>query len=420
MRTTTTILSATALATLALAAPTPTLNKRATTSDCAQYGSTTASPYIISNDLWGEANGAGSQCYTSSGVSDGSLAWGSTWSWANNANDVKSYANVILDFTATKLSDISSLTTSWDWSYTGDDIVADVSYDLFTNSVASTTSEAYEIMIWLGRLGTAGPIASSYDAAGDPVSIASTTVAGYTFDLYKGSNGIQTATYSFVATQNITSFSGDINDFLTYLVSDQSFDSSQYLVSIGAGTEAFTGSNAVFTTTAFSIAIVDGTVSDTASSSVAASSAAASTVASSVVSTAAAPSTTSSSSSAVSTAAAPSTTSSSSVVAAVSTTAAASHYTAASSSSAAATSVAPVTTAAASSSTLATVASTSVAAAPSSYVAPSGGFTFTGATSAAAASTGFSPYPTGHSGGRPHSPTGSPSGDDCKVQYVYV
>ncbi|KAK6391764.1 hypothetical protein LTR65_004258 [Meristemomyces frigidus] len=238
MKTTTTILSAAALATLACAAPTPTINKRATTSDCAQYGSTTASPYIISNDLWGEANGAGSQCYTSSGVSDGSLAWGSTWSWANNADDVKSYANVILDFTATKLSDISSLTTSWDWSYTGDDIVADVSYDLFTNSVASTTSEAYEIMIWLGRLGTAGPIASSYDAAGDPVSIASTTVAGYTFDLYKGSNGIQTATYSFVATENITSFSGDINDFLTYLVSDQSFDDSQYLVSIGAGTEA--------------------------------------------------------------------------------------------------------------------------------------------------------------------------------------
>lgn len=83
-----------------------------------------------------------------------------------------------------------------------------------------------------------GPIASSYDSAGNPVSIASTTVAGQTFDLYKGSNGIQTATYSFVATSNVTSFSGDVNDFLSYLVSDQSFDSSQYLVSIGAGTEA--------------------------------------------------------------------------------------------------------------------------------------------------------------------------------------
>lgn len=155
MKTFTAILSA-SIAALAAAAPTPTLNKRSTTSDCAQYGSTTASPYVISNDLWGEDNGSGSQCYTVTGVSDGSLSWGTTWSWADNADDVKSYANTILEFTATQLSDISSLTSSWDWSYSGDSIVADVSYDLFTNSDASTTNEDYEIMIWLGRFGSAG------------------------------------------------------------------------------------------------------------------------------------------------------------------------------------------------------------------------------------------------------------------------
>jgi len=286
-----------------------------------------------------------------------------------------------------QLSGISSLTSSWDWSYTGDSIVADVSYDLFTNSVASTTSEEYEIMIWLGRLGGAGPIASSYDASGNPVSVASTTVAGYTFDLYKGTNGIQTATYSFVATENITSFSGDINDFLTYLVDSQSFDSSQYLVSIGAGTEAFTGSNAVFTTSSYSISIDTGSGSSSAvASSAVVSSAVASSATSAVASSSTAPvaasyqATSSSISSAAVYTAVPS---SSTVVAAVSTSVS---YPAASSSSAAATSVAAVSTGA--------------------IPYPSGSApAYTGAASA-----------TSH-----HHPfgTGAP-GQDCHVEYVYV
>jgi len=82
-----------------------------------------------------------------------------------------------------------------------------------------------------------GPISASYNAAGNPVSIATPTVAGYDFSLYKGSNGAQTV-YSFVGSSNITSFSGDVRDFFTYLISSESFDSSQYLVSVGAGTEA--------------------------------------------------------------------------------------------------------------------------------------------------------------------------------------
>lgn len=77
---------------------------------------------------------------------------------------------------------------------------------------------------------------------GAPNPIATTTIAGIDFSLYKGSNGIQTNTFSFVASEETTSFSGDINDFLTYLVNNQGFDSSQYLVSVGAGTEAYANS----------------------------------------------------------------------------------------------------------------------------------------------------------------------------------
>jgi xyloglucan-specific endo-beta-1,4-glucanase len=47
----------------------------------------------------------------------------------------------------------------WSWTYTGSDIVADVSYDMFTSSSAGGANE-YEIMIWLAALGGAGPISS--------------------------------------------------------------------------------------------------------------------------------------------------------------------------------------------------------------------------------------------------------------------
>jgi xyloglucan-specific endo-beta-1,4-glucanase len=48
---------------------------------------------------------------------------------------------------------------------------------------------------------------------------------------------VQKQTFSFVAASPIQSFSGDLNAFLSYLTSNGYLDSSQYLVSIGAGTE---------------------------------------------------------------------------------------------------------------------------------------------------------------------------------------
>lgn len=135
-------------------------------------------------------------------------------------------------FTDEKVSAISSIPTTWKYSYTGTSIVADVSYDLFTSSTSGGSNE-YEIMIWLAALGGAGPISSTGSTVATP------TIAGSTWKLYSGPNG-DTTVYSFVASSEITSFSGDIKDFLAYLVDNESFPSSQYLTSIGAGTEPFT------------------------------------------------------------------------------------------------------------------------------------------------------------------------------------
>lgn len=167
-----------------------------------------------------------------------------SWSWSGASNQVKSYANIVTKLTSTALSGISSIPTTWSWSYTGSSIVADVSYDLFTSSTAGGANE-YEIMIWLAALGGAGPISST----GSPV--ATPTIAGHSFKLFKGPNG-DTTVFSFVATTEIQSFSGDLMDFLNYLVSEEGVSDEQFLTSIGAGTEPFDGSNAVLTTSAFS------------------------------------------------------------------------------------------------------------------------------------------------------------------------
>ncbi|KAI7115445.1 hypothetical protein KC352_g34343, partial [Hortaea werneckii] len=135
---------------------------------------------------------------------------------------------------------------------------ADVAYDMFTSSSADG-SEEFEVMVWLANL-NAGPISSSYSASGDAETIATPNVAGYDWSLYKGSNGAQTV-YSFLPSDSINSFSGDVYEFFTYLINDQGFDESQYLVSAGAGTEAFVGQNAEFTVSAYSLEIESGSTS---------------------------------------------------------------------------------------------------------------------------------------------------------------
>lgn len=131
--------------------------------------------------------------------------------------------------------------------YTGSNIVANVAYDLFTSSSASGSSE-YEVMVWLAALGGAGPISST----GSPV--ATPTLAGTSWKLYEGYNG-NMHVFSFVAASQVTSFSGDLKAFLSYLTSNNGMATSQYVTSLGAGTEPFVGSNAVLTTTAYSIAV---------------------------------------------------------------------------------------------------------------------------------------------------------------------
>ncbi|KAK2049967.1 family 12 glycosyl hydrolase [Colletotrichum somersetense] len=236
-----------ALPALALASPTSMVGKRATTF-CDQWGSAVTGTYTVYNNLWGASSGTGSQCTTLTGLSGGSLQWSTEWSWSGGPYSVKSYANAVVNVNKKALSAINSIPSTWNWSYSGTGIVANVAYDLFTSPTASGSAQ-YEIMIWLGALGGAGPIS----ATGSPV--ARPTVAGRAWNLYKGTNG-QMTVFSFVASGgSVQSFSGDLKAFVTYLVGSQGLPASQILQSIGAGTEPFVGSNAKFTTTSYTASL---------------------------------------------------------------------------------------------------------------------------------------------------------------------
>lgn len=238
-----------ALAGFVLASPTPTqtVDKRATTF-CGQWDSLQTGGYTVYNNLWGMSSAtSGSQCTTVTGMSGSNLVWSTSWTWAGGQYNVKSYANAVLTTTAKQLSAISSMPTAWTWSYSGSSMVANVAYDAFTSSSTGGSAE-YEIMIWLAALGGAGPISSTGSA------IATVTLAGVSWKLWYGLNGSMKV-FSFVAVSQVNNFSGDLKTFITYLTSNQGMPTSQYLQSIGAGTEPFVGSNGVMTTTAYRLAV---------------------------------------------------------------------------------------------------------------------------------------------------------------------
>ncbi|KAL2825257.1 concanavalin A-like lectin/glucanase domain-containing protein [Aspergillus pseudoustus] len=223
-----------------------TLNRRA--DFCGQWDTTTSGDFILYNNLWGEDNAdSGSQCTGLDSGSGNTIAWHTSWSWSGGEYNVKSFANAAYQFTATQLSALSSVPTTWNWQYTGSDIVANVAYDLFTSSSSGGDAE-YEIMIWLAALGGAGPISSTGS------SIASVTLGGVSWNLWYGYNG-NMQVYSFVASSTTESFSADLVDFISYLESSQGLSSSQYLTHVQAGTEPFVGSDASFVTSSYSVSV---------------------------------------------------------------------------------------------------------------------------------------------------------------------
>ncbi|KAG8770511.1 hypothetical protein FRC12_004216 [Ceratobasidium sp. 428] len=204
--------------------------------------------YTLYNNLWGmSAATSGSQTTQATSVNGKTVAWKTTYKWAGGPYNVKSYANLaLMTGLNKKLSAISSIPSTWSWSYSGtsSDLVSNVSYDLWL-STSSGGSSTDEIMIWLSARGGAGPAGSQ---------IATVTVAGKSWKLFKGTVSTWTV-WSFVAASEITNWSNqDLKTFFTYLSSNQGLSTSKYLTGVQAGTEPFIGS-ATLTTSSYSVTV---------------------------------------------------------------------------------------------------------------------------------------------------------------------
>lgn len=167
---------------------------------------------------------------------------------------MKSYANAVVGFEHRPLSAVSTIPSTWKWTYTGDqNLIADVAYDMFTAD-ALTSDLKIEVMVWLAQIGGAGPISYTYGADGRPTPWQKVNIGGKDWDVFKGPNN-QLTVYSFLPPQEIREYQGDMKEFFSWLISLGEIPDWQILRSVGAGTEPFEGSNAVFSVLEYSASV---------------------------------------------------------------------------------------------------------------------------------------------------------------------
>jgi xyloglucan-specific endo-beta-1,4-glucanase len=214
---------------------------------CAAFGSITLGKYWLNNNLWGQDQGSGWQCMWDT-ASGSSIGWGTSWSWSNNPNQVKSYTSSVLGWhwgwktsgteLPVRLNAGRDIYTDWRYRVTGSGTM-NVAYDLWLHNISNPDwpdNPTDEIMIWLYRSGGAGPLGTLQGTV---------TIAGTNWDLYRGNIGWNV--FSFVRQSNTTSTTLHLQDFLNNLVSRGWVANTKYLSSIEAGTEVFVGNGQVDT-----------------------------------------------------------------------------------------------------------------------------------------------------------------------------
>ena len=101
------------------AAPAMALEPRVA-NQCGQYQSQTAGSYTLATNGWGWSYGTGSQCSQIDSVSGNTIAWSTTWQWANVSSgygqyNVKSFTNLQAAMTNKPLNQYTSMLTNWAW-----------------------------------------------------------------------------------------------------------------------------------------------------------------------------------------------------------------------------------------------------------------------------------------------------------------
>ncbi len=178
------------------------MDVKAVWSSSAKWATWTNGGYTLYNNIWG--SGAGAQSIWANSYSN----WGV---WANhpNTSGIKSYPNCEKVINK-KISAIYRLKSSFKCTVPSSGSY-NTAYDIWCNN------NKYEIMLWMNKRGSVGPIAQSWDASGKPVAAyKNQTIGGHTWNVYKGSNG-SNAVYSFVRTSNTTSGTVDIRAICAWI-----------------------------------------------------------------------------------------------------------------------------------------------------------------------------------------------------------
>ncbi|RQM18384.1 hypothetical protein DD237_008591 [Peronospora effusa] len=219
---------------------------------CDNFSTVVSGEYIIYNNMWNHqiAGPNSKQCTYLTGEGHGFVAWSTTWNYPYNVNthtQVKSFANAALKMNPVLLSKVKAINSRMDYTVFNNkrDTVADVAYDLFTSSTPRGKKEN-EIMIWLAAIGGALPIGANRDP-----ELTTATIAGYQWHYYVGKNGDMNV-YSFVATQQVKAFSGNLMEFFQHV----KLNTNQYLIKVECGTEPFVGTNVTLKVSHYSATIV--------------------------------------------------------------------------------------------------------------------------------------------------------------------
>ncbi|KAL0256237.1 hypothetical protein SLS55_008629 [Diplodia seriata] len=217
----------------------------------------TGTPWIVYNMMYNSAQIEGTACTgyvgtTTDANGNPAVKWNSTMSieYVESTNNVpKGYSFVgLTQNLENRISDIGSIPTTYEWTRTNTTAYkGNVCYDFMTSDTKgdSTSSNAQELMLWLQYEGGQLPIGWADGAVATIDSL-----YGTSWKLYQGKNTDTGITVSSLLpdTQFTGSFSGDIKDWLSALVTQGVFTDSTYVNVGNAGTEPFYG-DAVFEAT---------------------------------------------------------------------------------------------------------------------------------------------------------------------------
>lgn len=223
--------------------------------------SLTLGKYWLNSNLWGAGTGTGSQCLWETSQRGETIAWGTSWDWSGQAETVKSYNCAVLGWhwgwkiadtgLPFQLAEHRRVQTTWNFQLQETTPGGlNVSYDLWLsrNPRLDNANADHEIMIWLYKSGDIRPIG---------VKQGTVTLEGTSWELWEGSlPECGWPVHSFVRTVNTTSQELNLTEFFDYLIG-RGLSSSQYLISVEAGAEVFTGAGRLDTTT-YSVEISGG------------------------------------------------------------------------------------------------------------------------------------------------------------------